>query len=306
MKKTLLLTVLAVGAAALATEPHILPHPDTPLPEGAEVERVATGFKFTEGPAWNKAAGIVFFSDIPNNRIVAFDPETNNTRDAFKPSNNSNGLMHDKHGRVVRCEHAGRRVARLEKGKWVTLADSYKGKKLNSPNDLDIDAAGGIYFTDPRYGNEDNRELDVYGVYYIAPGADKTVTQLIVDLKKPNGIALSPDGKTLYVVDNGAATLWAYDVKGPGQLANGRKIADTGKRPEGGGGDGMCVDEKGLLYVTAGRNVWVFSPKGNLISWIPCPENPANCAFGGTDNKTLYITARKSLYRIKLNNAGNR
>lgn len=302
MKRLVLVLTLAIAACALAVDP---PVPASPVPDGAKVEQVATGFRFTEGPAWN-AVGLLFFSDIPNNRIVVYDEETGRTKDAYTPSNNSNGLIHDQHGRLVRCEHAGRRIARLENDKWVTLADNYKGKKLNSPNDLDIDAAGGIYFTDPRYGNEDNRELDVYGVYYTTGKMNGETTQLITDLKKPNGIALSPDGKTLYVVDNGAATLWVYDVKGPGQLANGRKIADTGKRPEGGGGDGMCVDDKGLLYVTAGRNVWVFSPGGALVTKIPCPENPANCAFGGADKKTLYITARKSLYRIKLNNAGNR
>lgn len=300
MKTPALALILAAALApmALALEPAV---PPVPPDAGAKIEKVATGFKFVEGPAWD-GESVVYFTDIPNNRVMKFDEATGEATVAYEPSQNANGLMFDAEGRLVRCEHAGRRVARHVDGQWVTVADSFDGKKLNSPNDLDIDKAGGIYFTDPRYGNEDDRELDVYGVYYVAP--DGKITQLITDLKKPNGVALSPDQKTLYVVDNGAATLWAYDVTAPGKLANGRQIADMGQGPGAGGGDGMCVDRAGHLYVTGRSDVWVFHAGGELITKIPVPEGPANCTFGGEDLRTLYITARTSLYRVKLNVPG--
>ncbi len=259
------------------------------LAPGAKVKKLAGGFKFVEGPAWDFKNNVLYFSDIPPAHIVRCAGGKASIANA--ESRQSNGLMFDKKGMLVACEHGGRRVSRAVPGQPAAdLVTHFNGKKLNSPNDLWIDAAGGIYFTDPRYGKRDDLEQDKEAVYYAA--AAGSPARVIDDLVRPNGIALSPDGRFLYVVDNGAHTLHRYPVTGPGKIGRGERIACV-THP-----DGMTVDEKGRLYVTARGGVWVLDANGKWIGLLETPEQPANCTFGGPGYHTLFITARTSLYAV--------
>jgi len=264
--------------------------------ESEEPERIATGFQFTEGPVWHPD-GYLLFSDIPANAILKWTPE-DNVETFRKPSGNSNGLTFDTKGLFIACEHGNRRVSRTEKdGEVVTLADRYSGKRLNSPNDAAVKSDGSIYFTDPPYGvQDDKRELDFQGVYRLAP--DGTLTLLVDDFDRPNGLAFSPDEKVLYVADTNRNHVRAFDVQSDGTLKNGRVLAEL--KAERRGPDGMKVDTKGNLYVTGPGGTWVFDSTGKHLGTIVTPEDPANCAFGGKDNKTLFITARTSVYRVKV------
>jgi gluconolactonase len=266
------------------------------VPAGTEVERVSTGHSFTEGPAWDYK-GNLYWSDIPKQQILKLDA-AGKISVYRKESGGSNGLMFDKKGRLIACEHRNRRISRTKAdGTIETMADRYKGKRLNSPNDLVIGLDGSIYFTDPRYGRRDDLEQDKEAVYRIAP--DGAVTRIIDDTVKCNGIHISPDAKTLYVADNGNATLRSYPLKADGTVGKGRVLAKLPGRP-----DGMTVDAAGNLYMTVDNGVLVLGPDGKELGTIKTPERPANCCFGAADLKTLYITARKSLYRIKLNARG--
>lgn len=261
---------------------------DGPLvKEGAEFRKLAGGFKFTEGPAV-APDGRIYFNDIPNERTHIYDPKTGETSIFREPSGRANGLFFTPAGALIACEGGARRVTRTDhEGEMKVLAESFDGKKLNSPNDVVPDGIGGFYFTDPRYGKGDDRELDVEAVYYI--DRKGKVTQVAADLTKPNGIILSPDEKTLYVADPGAETIWAYQVNGPGKISDKRKFADVGS-------DGMTVDKLGNIYVTW-TDVIAFSPEGKEVLRITPPEKPANCLLVG---KTLYVTARTGFYAIEL------
>mgnify|MGYP001227685863 CR=1 FL=1 len=258
--------------------------------QGAKVKKLADGFQFTEGPAVDKQ-GQVYFSDIPNERIHVWslDGKLSTFR---QQSGRSNGLFFDRDGNLLCCEGGARRVTSVSpSGKITVLADAYGGKKLNSPNDLWIDPQGGVYFTDPRYGSMDDLQQDGMHVYYISPDR-KQVTRVIDDLKKPNGILGTKDGKTLYVADPGDNKTYAYTIEAGGQLSKRRLHA-----PEG--SDGMTLDARGNLYLTRAA-VQVYSPEGKLISSIEVPERPANVVFGGPDRRTLYITARTGFYAIPM------
>ncbi len=279
------------------------------IPKDAKFEKLWGDGEFTEGPAYGPDR-CVYFSDI-GNRLMRFDPATGKTTAYRDPSGRSNGLCFDAEGHLVAAEGANtggnRRVTRTDKdGKIKVLCDKWDGKKLNSPNDLCIDAKGRIYFTDPRYVGDEKREIDTESVYRIDP--DGTITQLITDVQKPNGIVLSPDMKTLYVADSnpkGNQHLVAFPLKEDGTVGKKKLLHDFGK---GRGIDGMKVDAKGNVYGMAGDGdtggLYVFSPEGKQLAFVPTPETPSNCAFGGKDHKTLYVTAGKSLYRIKVNNEG--
>lgn len=264
------------------------------VPVGAEVVKIADGFEFTEGPAAGPD-GRIYFSDIPNERIQVYDPVSGSMEVFRENSGRANGLMWTPAHSLIACEGGNRRVTRQTGGQVTVLAESFEGKRLNSPNDLALDGAGGIYFTDPRYGPRDDMEMDVEGVYYI-PRSGK-ITRVVEDLAKPNGLVFSPDMKILYIADPGAATIWAYDVAGPGKLAKKRAFAEIGS-------DGMTVDERGNVYCTFKGEVWIFSPGGEEVARIKPPEAPANCTFGGPGGKTLFITARKGFYGIVLNVKG--
>lgn len=266
-----------------------------------EPERIATGFQFTEGPVWHPD-GYLLFSDIPANRIVKWTADGN--VETFRaPSGHSNGLTYDRQGRFIACEHGNRRVSRTEPDGAITvLAERYQGKRLNSPNDVVVKSDGSIYFTDPPYGvSAEQRELNFQGVYRIAP--DGTLMLLVDDFDRPNGLAFSPDEKTLYIDDSARRHVRAFDVQADGTLANGRVLVDMAIDAEG-VPDGMKVDVAGVLYVTGAGGTWVVSPKGEHLGTIVTPELPANCAFGDSDRKTLYITARTSVYRVRLKTEG--
>lgn len=263
------------------------------------IRKISAGFKFTEGPAPGPD-GNIYFSDIPNERIHKFDVAADKFTIHRESSGRANGLMFAPSGALFACQGGSRQLTRQDpNGEIKVLAETYDGKKLNSPNDLAIDGKGGIYFTDPRYGNRDDMEMDVEGVYYLPRRGD--LKRVIDDLVRPNGLVLSLDRKHLYVADNGAKTIWKYDVQNDGGLANGAIWVEMD-----GGGDGMTIDERGNIYCAGGGAVHVWNPAGELLFKIKPPEGPANCIFGGPDNKTLFMTARTGFYSVRLKVAGGR
>jgi len=262
------------------------------------VEKLAGDFQFTEGPLWVAAKNELLFSDIPADRIVRFKDGTCET---FRtPSRNANGLTLDKQGRLIACEHGSRRVTRTAADGTITvLAERYEGKRLNSPNDVVVKSDGATFFTDPPFGvRREDRELDFQGVYRIAPDG-KTLTLVARDFLKPNGLAFTPDEKILYINDTDRGHIRAFDVAGDGTLSNSRIF--TANAP---GADGMKVDTEGNVYCACRTGVMVFDRTGKDLGTFAMPEQPTNCAFGGADWKTLFITARPSLYRVRITVAG--
>jgi len=261
------------------------------------IEKVDGGFRFTEGPVWSRE-GFLLFSDVPNNRIRKLVPGERST--VFRDdSHGANGNTYDAQGRLYSCESKTRRVVRLDKkGNIEVLAEKWEGKRLNAPNDIVVRKDGHIYFTDPAFGDQaDTRELSFYGVYHITP---KGVMSLIAKpAGRPNGIAFSPNGRILYVNNSDDRNVRAYDLDRNGEVSNERVLVSN----IDGVPDGMKVDEKGNLYITA-KGIAVYTPEGKLLQNIELSETPANCAFGDPDLQTLYITAHTSLYRIRLNVKG--
>jgi len=258
--------------------------------DGAKVEKLAGGFRFTEGPAAD-AKGNIFFTDIPNNRIHkwSLDGKLSTFREK---SGGSNGLYFDKKGNLLACEGGGRRLVSITpKGELTVLADKYQDKKFNSLNDLWIDPKGGIYFTDPRYGRRDNLEQDGEHVYYLSADRKKLI-RVIDDMVRPNGIIGTRNGKRLYVTDHGGKKTFVYQINKDGTLSKKKLFA-----PEG--SDGMTIDNEGNIYLTTNAVV-VYNKKGEKIETIKVPEGPANVTFGGKDKKTLFITARTSLYSVRM------
>ncbi len=302
----------------------------------ARLERVATGFdKWTEGPVWTRQ-GTLLFAEIPANNIIQWIPgkganvfmHPSGYRGSapFKGTEpGSNGMTLDADGRVSVAGHAGRTVWRLEsidpQAQTTILADSYQGKKLNSPNDLVYKSDGSLYFTDPPYGlpsqsdDDPQKELHVNGVYRIPgarqhePGAppEREKLQLIIrDLARPNGLAFSPDESFLYVAESGKRQWMRYRVQPDGSVTNGILFLDASTDPADGGPDGLWADKKGNIYGSGPGGVWIISPEGKHIGTIKVPERVSNVAWGDKDDKTLYITASTSLYRVKLKVPGVR
>jgi gluconolactonase len=261
------------------------------------IDKVAAGYAFVEGPAWSPM-GFLIFSDIPNNKLMQFAP--GGTASVFRAdSNGAIGNRFDAQGRLYTCESHTRRVTRVDKkGKVEILAERWQGKRLNAPNDLAIRKEGDVYFTDPAFGNQqDKRELDFFGVYHISR---KGELEVIAKPKgRPNGVALAPDGRTLYVGNSDERNVRAYDLDKSGGASN-EHILISGIE---GVPDGICIDEKGDLYVAANR-IQAYSPEGKLLGMIPTEETPSNCAFGDPDLGSLYITARTSVYRVRLDVKG--
>lgn len=296
-----------------------IPAPEALLAPDSGLQTAAS-LVFTEGPAAD-AEGGVYFTEITGNRILKL--ASDGTWSEFRnPSGRANGLAFDAAGRLLACEGAReggeRRVTRtnLETGEVEVLASDYEGKRLNSPNDLVVAQNGRIYFTDPRYGGQEERELDTEDVYLIDTDGSLRRVATKPDITKPNGIALSPDQKTLYVADTqpgppSDARLMAFDVADDGGLSNSRILHSFGS---GRGIDGMAIDVEGNLYGAAGNNanapenhagVYVISPAGEFIGRIGIPEDPiTNCNFGGEDLKTLYITAGKTVFTVRTKNPG--
>ncbi len=273
-----------------------------PIPEigpSGEAKQVATGFGFTEGPAWD-GNGLLYFTDIPNARIHTVNAagEVSQFVDNSGPCN---GLMFNRDGELYACNMGGELVAWdvATKEKRV-LAGEYDGKRFNAPNDLVIDAGGGVYFTDPMFRAPMPLPQGGQGVYYRA--ADGTVTRLIADLPAPNGVLLSRDEKTLYVLPSMSAEMLAYPVESPGKLGASKVFCKLKNPPEreNGGCDGATIDEHGNLYFTTGMGVQVFDANGKALGVIELPEQPSNCTFGGEDGRTLYVTARTSLYALPM------
>ena len=269
-----------------------------------DVELVKGNFQFLEGPT-RTPDGSLYFTDIPAETINVLS--TSGTIEVFlKPSGRANGLMYAGQGKLLSCQMEGQLVSIDLKSKEIqVLADKYQDKRFNACNDLVIDKQGGIYFTDPRFSAPNPWPQGTEAFYYRAP--DGKVTRLGDDMAAPNGIILSPDERTLYVIPSMQRQMFAYPVQEPGKLGE-RKLFCELKQPansDNSGGDGLTVDASGNVYITSALGVQVYSPAGKLLGIIACPEQPANVTFGGTDSKTLYMTARKGLYRCQMEITGH-
>jgi gluconolactonase len=268
-----------------------------------DVETVHKGFAFTEGPAWDPR-GVLYFSDIPNATIHALG-DGDKISEFTTDSKHTNGIMIAADGRMLACQMDGQIVAYdVASGKSNVLAGSYQGKRFNAPNDLVIDAGGGIYFTDPLFRAPQPLPQGVQAVYYIT--TDGQVSRVTDDLAAPNGIGLSPDGKRLYVAPSRQAEMLVYQVNGPGKLSDGQTFCRL-KQPAGKdntGADGITLDVKGNVYFTSNLGVEIVSPKGKHLGLVTFPEQPANVTFAGEDRKTMYVTARTGLYRVNMPIAG--
>lgn len=320
LSKTCLIVLVGCWPCELRSQQIVVP--------GARVEMVGK-VAFTEGPAWH-ADGSVFFSDIENDRIMRVDPS--GSLAVFRtPSGRANGLVFDHQGRLVACEGGNRRVTRTNQdGSITVLTDRYEGKRFNSPNDVTIDSKGYLYFTDPRYGDRSNIEQidesgkSIEGVYRISPDG-KVKRVLGQEIERPNGIAVSPDDRHLFVAVNtnddqgNSRSLWRFDFDENRDVIaeTATKLFDWGSDR---GPDGIAIDRSGRIYATAGLNyaappfetaekykagVYVISPDGELLTTIPVSVDMiTNCAFGGADKKTLYITAGHKLWSIAVAEPG--
>lgn len=257
------------------------------------IEKFTGGYTFAEGPVWSRD-GYLIFSDVPENKIYKVVP--GEKPQAWRtPSGKANGNTFDVKGNLYTCESQARRVTRTDKkGVVEAIAEKFEGKRFNAPNDIVVRKDGHVYFTDPAFGEQVNgRELDFYGVYHITP---KLEIELIAKPSgRPNGIALAPTGRTLYVSNSDERAVYAYDIDKDGKASNERKLISGIDGPP----DGIKVDEKGNLYVTA-NHLPIYSPQGKLLHTIDFGETPRNCAFGEPDFQTLFVTARTSVYRVRL------
>jgi gluconolactonase len=279
-----------------------------------KVERIASGFRWAEGPVWFGDGRYLLWSDVPGNRMMRWDEETGAVSAFRKPSNNSNGNTRDRQGRLLTCEHGGRRVARTEyDGTIVTLADRFQGKRLNSPNDIVCKSDGSIWFTDPEFGiigwyegHKAQPELPT-NVYRLDPGTGE-LTAVAEGINRPNGLAFSPDESVLYIVESGTTprSILAYDVAGGTKLTNRRKLIDAGA----GTPDGFRVDIDGNLWCGWGMGkaeldgVMVFNADGKPIGRIALPERCANLCFGGVHRNRLFMAASTSIYSLYVNTQG--
>ena len=306
--------------AAVGSIVRLDPAFDALIPKEAQIEKLAGGFTFIEGPIW-RPSGVLWFSDVIGNVVRQWSPDGKVT-EILNPGgydgntlpaggyNGPNGMTADRDGAVLLCQHGNRRIVRISKGMQVsTLVDKFEGKKLNSPNDLVYRSDGSLYFTDPPYGfpkqdTDPAKELKFNGVFRLTEGKLRVV---IKNVTRPNGIAFSPDQKTLYIANSDEKNkVWmAYNVADDGTVANGRVFADVTAEKENGVPDGMKVDERGNVYGSGPGGIWVFSPAGKHLGTIKTPETAANCNWGD-DWKSLYITAGTGLYRIKLAVAGEK
>lgn len=318
--------VLFAQTTTSASIRRIDPAFDKLVSANAKVEKVAGGFQFTEGPVWYRPGRYLLFSDIPGNVIMQWSRSAGKSvfRDHIYPSEypagkqvGSNGLTLDARGRIIMCEHGNRRVSRIARdGTLTVLADRYEGKRLNSPNDVVVKKNQDIYFTDPPFGllnpgqsladalKSPLRELNFNGVFRITPAGK--LEAVAKDVALPNGLAFSPDEKLLYVANSAGKTWSVYDVNPDGTLSNSRIFFDAGNETGPGIPDGMKVDSAGNIWATGPGGILVISPQAKLLGVIGFPEVPANCAWGDADGKTLYVTARTGLYRIKTNITGIR
>ena len=279
-------------------------------PKDALLERVSHGHIFTEGPVWNAREGALYWTDIIGNTIWKWAPGVGKSV-VLRPSGKANGMTFDKQGRLIVAGWTNRTVWRMElDGSIVPLATHYDGKKIGTPNDIVVKSDGAIYFTDPPGGvgivemeGEDLQQyLDYSGVYRLEPDTGK-LTLLTKDVPGCNGLTFSPDEKVLYINDTGGRFIQAYDVQADGTLTNSRRFADI-VGEEAGNPDGMKVDVEGNVYCTGPAGIHVFDPAGKYLGRLKVPEHCANMAWGDADWKTMYITARTSVYRMRLSIPG--
>lgn len=287
--------------------------------DDVSIEKLGTGFRFTEGPVWHRQGKFLLFSDMPGDHMRRWSAADGVT--TFRqPCNKSNGMAYDRQGRLLVCEHSTSRVTRTEAdGSTSTLASHWQGKELNSPNDVVVAPDGSIVFTDPHYGRAGPphgvlrpRFLDFQGVYRVVPGGEPVL--LVDDFLTPNGLGFSPDRSQLYIIDSLRTHVRVFDVQADGGLAGGRvlfaqqegeldleyllaHIAEHGHPPHG-IADGMKVDEAGNIWVTGPEGIWVVGPDGERLGVVATPEFAANLVFGGPDGRTLYVTATHSVYRM--------
>lgn len=259
----------------------------------AKLEKLAGDMGFTEGPTWFQ--GFLVFSDIPNNELKKWS-KAGGLETFRKPSQNINGNTTDRAGRLFSAEHSGRRVSVQDAGTIETVVDSFDGKKFNSPNDVVVKSDGTVWFTDPPYGLPKGAAKEQAGHYVFRFDPKTKVTTMVVkDADMPNGLCFDPSEEKLYVADSGKPRhIRVFDVQADGTVANGKVFAVIDR----GGPDGIRCDADGRIWSSAGDGVQVFATDGALVGKILVPESPANLCFGGADGKTLFITARKSLYSI--------
>jgi gluconolactonase len=282
-----------IWAAALALLPFCLPAAAQNF-DHFSVVKVATGYTFADGPAWSHE-GFLLFSDVPANRILKLAPGAP-AAPWREGASGPGGNAFDAEGRLYTCQTRARRVVRWDrKGNPEVLAERFDGKRLNAPNDIAIRKDGHAWFTDPAFGyQQDARELDFNGVFHLTPRRE--VKPAAKSATRPNGVALSPNGRVLYVTDSDAHTVRAWDLDGKGEAANERVLVSGIE----GVPAGIRADDKGNLYVAAGSGIAVYTPEGKPLAVIPLGEPASNCAFGDADRKGLYITARTSVYRVRL------
>ncbi|MEQ1769891.1 MAG: SMP-30/gluconolactonase/LRE family protein [Devosia sp.] len=281
----------------------------------ARLEHLGTGYRWAEGPAWFAAGRYLVWSDIPNDRMMRWD-ETDGSVSVFRhPAGNTNGHTVDREGRLISCEHGGRRVSRTEHdGTVTTIADRYQGKRLNSPNDAVVKSDGSIWFTDPSYGidsdyegNKAESEIGSCNVYRVDP-ANGDIAAVITDMKRPNGLAFSLDEKLLYVADTGATHdpkmvghIKSYQVKG--DKCSGGKVLIKAK-PGDGLYDGFRLDVDGNIWTSAADGVHCYAADGKLLGKVRVPEGVANVAWGGIKRNVLFVCATSSLYAVRLMTSG--
>ena len=273
----------------------------------AQLEQLGTGCEFTEGPVWHAEGKFLLFSDIPANQMKKWTAEEGITN--FRvPSGKSNGLTYDKQGRLVTCEHANRRVSRTAAdGTVETIASHYEGKRLNSPNDVIVKSDGSIYFSDPPYGltadyGVEGSKTSTFKVSIGFPPDGQTLTLLVDDFDRPNGLCFSPDESILYIDDTERMHIRAFDVQPDGTIANGRIFAE--EEGDDGVPDGMKIDAHGNVYLTGPGGIWIFDTSGEHLGVLQTPERAANLGWGGDDWSTLFITASTSLYSIQCKVSG--
>lgn len=259
------------------------------------VEKVASNHKFTDGPVWSPD-GYLLFCDVPTNRVIKIDTTGQTVR--RENSGGASGLDLDGQGRLYAAESRSRRITRTDKkGKVEVLAESWQDKKFNAPNDISVSRNGHVYFTDPAFGPADEARELPYSAYHLSPKGD---VQLIAKWEtRPNGIALSHDGKALYIANSDERNVRVYDVAKDGSVSNGRILISAIDGPPG----GIKIDEKGNVYIAA-NGVAIYSSEGKLLHTIPMADKPSNIAFGDGDRQTLYITAKTSVYRVRLGAKG--
>jgi gluconolactonase len=296
------------------------PRFDALVAPGTQIEKLAGGFTFIEGPIW-RPHGALWFSDVvgnvtrqwsPGGRVIELLRPGGYDGNGLPPGGfiGPNGATAGEDGTVVMCQHGNRRVVRITNDLQVTtIVDHFEGKKFNSPNDVVYRSDGSMYFTDPPYGlpkldDDPSKELPFNGVFKLSHGK---LDAIITDMTRPNGLAFSPDEKTLYVAnsDENYRVWMRYDVQADGSVKNGRVFADLSAEKDSGLPDGMKIDSRGNIWATGPGGIWVFTPDATPLGVIKLPEQPANCAWGD-DWQTLYITAETSLYRLKTSVTGQK